>query len=180
MPDVESKLATFTEAIDDIAGQAVDGKLAKVDGVDELVSSAEVCGLTEALSSHRFAVRERCGASPARLKEAPREVHTVSPLGAKAQGVKGAEPTLRLERRPVGLGRPALQAKSYARPSRDVFAMGQYPFLVSRHNEIKSSDKCKRANDQRHSADDFTLHLSLLFSLVSLVPFSLCRDWTGV
>ena len=84
MPDVESKLATFTEAIDDIAGQAVDGKLAKVDGVDELISSAEVCGLTEALGSHRFAVRERCGASPARLKEALREVSPPSEPRRKA------------------------------------------------------------------------------------------------
>src|SRR6516225_7608729 len=53
---------------------------------------------------------------------------------------------------------------------------------ISRHHghEIKCSDNCKQAKDQRHSIDDFISFLSLHFSLVSPVPFFLCCDWTGM
>jgi RecA-family ATPase len=49
MPDAASKLETFQEAADDIAGQFAAGRFAKPTGVDQLDDMARTYGLTEAI-----------------------------------------------------------------------------------------------------------------------------------
>jgi predicted P-loop ATPase len=47
MPDIDSRLAVFADAIKDIAGQSVNGRYDKATAVDELVDQAAVNGLTD-------------------------------------------------------------------------------------------------------------------------------------
>jgi hypothetical protein len=63
--------------------------------------------------------------SPPCLKEAPGEAFNRTPLGAKPQGVKGAEPTLRLERGPTKGWKTRAARKILRRSVGSVFAMDQ-------------------------------------------------------